>query len=59
MNNLIFGYTWEEIQRKQQGGSWSITLPRIHKGNMREHIMSDMLRWHIPVFKEVAEGYNI
>ena len=55
MSDLIFGRTWEEIQAAQQGKQISKPVPPVDPVKMKAQIEADIVKFGLPVYKDVAE----
>ena len=53
MNDKIFGYSWEAIQRAQQGGPLHEPVNRDTPDQQAEKIYQDVRRFKIAVHKDV------
>ena len=62
MSDLIFGRTWEQIRRAQQGDSRALhesTAKQDTPKEMKAKLESEMARFGSHVHKDVADAYNV
>ena len=62
MSDLIFGRTWEQIRRAQQGDSRALhesTAKQDAPEEMKAKLESEMARFGLHVNKDVADAYNV
>lgn len=59
MSDLIFGHTWEEIKKAQQGLGLARNLPPVDVSQACLVIQQDVQRFKIPVAESVVKAYGI